>query len=86
MIVIHITIEGDETVRSEARKAVEETGRPAELTEEKGFDGAQILSVVFQYGPDALLLLTALVKFVDASVKLKRTLKMTTETRPETPA
>jgi hypothetical protein len=75
-------IEGDATVISEARKAVQDTGRPATITEEKGFDGAQILSIVFQYGPDALLLLTALVKFIDASVKLKRTLKMTTETRP----
>ncbi|RVD55396.1 hypothetical protein EN828_25195 [Mesorhizobium sp. M2D.F.Ca.ET.185.01.1.1] len=75
--MIEIVFEGSEEQRARVRTIAQESGLAEEIIEKDGVDGAEIIRITLQYGPDILKVLTSLVVLVEECIKARSAYNIT---------
>lgn len=75
--MIEIDFEGDEAARNEIRKIAEESGLVRSADEETGLDGAELIRLTLEYGPEIVALLMSIAAFIERCIRLRQAYKIT---------
>jgi hypothetical protein len=75
-----VTLQGDESFQAEILTDLRAAKIDIDLTTSKGSDGQQLLSFIYDNGPQILLLLNTIAQIVKSRLDKKKRTKITIET------
>jgi hypothetical protein len=84
--MIEIVFAGNEADRAAVKSAAQNTNLLVSSKKELGFDGAEVVKLILNDGPQAVELLSAIVVLIKNAIDLKRACKVTVDTKPTKPA